>query len=135
MSIKQSNNKHKTELGRSGGNHCVHYLREQGYTILSQNFHSPYGEIDIIASRGSSLAFIEVKTRTKAGVDHTLFDITRSKQKKITQTAMCFLADYHNPETIENRFDVMILKKLGDTYDVHHIINAFPPAEVGDFFP
>jgi len=125
----------KTELGKSGENFCVQYLQNHAYTILAQNFHSPFGEIDIIATRGNSLVFIEVKTRTKAGLSHTLIDITRSKQKKITKTAMYFLKDYHNPEIIENRFDVMILKKIDDTYDIHHIPNAFPPAEVGDFFP
>jgi len=125
----------KKTIGRSGEDFCVRHLQEQGYTILSQNYHSAYGEIDIIATSGNSLVFVEVKTRTKANLAHTLTDITRSKQKKITRTAMFFLVSYHNPELLEYRFDVMILKKTGDTYEVHHIKNAFPPAEVGDFFP
>jgi len=112
----------------------VEYLKNEGYTILAQNYHSPYGEIDIIAIGGNSLCFIEVKTRTKASLDHTKASITRSKQKKITRTAMFFLVNFHNPEILEYRFDVIILQKNLSTFNVHHIPNAFPTAEVGDFF-
>ena len=38
------------------------YLTEQGYAVLERNFYSRFGEIDIIASRGGVLCFIEVKS-------------------------------------------------------------------------
>ena len=136
----------KQIIGKSGEDYCVQQLENEGYVILERNYRSRYGEIDIIAKDGHFLVFIEVKTRTKDTVDHTKTDITYSKQKKITKTAMFFLVNYHNPEILEYRFDVIICTyiKSGNcvsdvdlnkyNLELNHFKNAFPPAEVGDFF-
>ena len=120
-------------LGKSGEAQCMQYLLDRNYKILQQNFRSPYGEIDIIAKDRQYLVFKEVKTRATSNLDKAKWDITYSKQKKITRTAMCFLSDFNDPEIEEYRFDVMILVQSGDEKEIHHLINAFPPAEVGDF--
>ena len=125
---------YKKQLGKSGEEHCIQNLLEQGYEVLHKNFYSPYGEIDIIAKDKHNLVFIEVKTRTKESVDHAKYSITHNKQKKITKTAMYFLQNFQNNEIREYRFDVMILKKEGDIIEINHFKDAFPPAEVGDFF-
>lgn len=39
------------------------YLLKRGYKIIERNFRKKYEEIDIVATHGSTLAFIEVKTR------------------------------------------------------------------------
>ena len=39
-------------------------LEKKNYRIIEQNFNSSAGELDIIASTGKTLVFIEVKTRT-----------------------------------------------------------------------
>ena len=122
------------ELGKTGEEYCCIQLENAGYEIIQKNYHSPYGEIDIIAKEGQFLVFIEVKTRSKSSMDHTMSDITYSKQKKITKTAMYFLVNYTNPEILEYRFDVMILIKKDNTIEINHLKNAFEPAEVGDFF-
>ena len=41
----------KTESGKAGEEHIARWLEKQGYEILARNFHSRYGEIDIIAQR------------------------------------------------------------------------------------
>jgi putative endonuclease len=126
----------KRKLGNAGEDYCVKYLIDLGYQILSRNFISPFGEIDIIVENQTSLVFIEVKTRTDESVDHAMLSITASKQKKITKTAMFFLQSYNNPNVIEHRFDVIILQIAPEgEFELKHIQNAFSPAEVGDFFP
>lgn len=40
---------------------CVWWLRLSGYRVLSRRYKTPVGEIYIIARRGATLAFIEVK--------------------------------------------------------------------------
>ena len=124
----------KSLLGKSGEDYCVRKLLEEGYEIIERNFRSPYGEIDIVAKDGSHLVFIEVKTRSNDSVEHTKCDISFSKQMKITKTAMFFLVSYQNPEILEYRFDVIIILKTELRIDFNHFKNAFPPAEVGDFF-
>jgi putative endonuclease len=39
------------------------FLRLKGYRILARRFTSPVGEIDLVARRGTSLVFVEVKAR------------------------------------------------------------------------
>ena len=125
----------KKEIGKFGEDYCVAKLIEQGYEIVAQNFHSPYGEIDIIAKDKYNFVFIEVKTRTKESIEQAQCSISASKQRKLTKTAMYYLKDYQSPaELIEFRFDVIIVKKDKDGLLMKHFINAFPAAQVSDFF-
>ena len=55
----------KKEIGNFGEDFTAKFLKKSGYKILERNYHSRYGEIDIIASKGAVLAFVEVKTRTE----------------------------------------------------------------------
>ena len=51
-------------LGRWGERRAAWWLRLQGWRILDQRVRQRAGEIDLIARRGRTTAFIEVKTRT-----------------------------------------------------------------------
>ena len=42
------------------------WLRMKGWRILAMRARTPVGEVDIVARRGRTLAFIEVKARTRA---------------------------------------------------------------------
>ena len=50
-----------TARGRAGEEAGAAWLAERGWTIVERNFRSRMGEVDIIASRGETLAFCEVK--------------------------------------------------------------------------
>lgn len=52
------------QIGDYGEKMAVRYLRLHGYTIKERNWRSGHMEIDIIASNLSTIAFVEVKTRT-----------------------------------------------------------------------
>ena len=53
----------KNQSGKAGEEHIARWLESQGYEILARNFHSRYGEIDIVAQRPPYIAFVEVKAR------------------------------------------------------------------------
>jgi putative endonuclease len=53
----------RKNLGLLGENLALKHLKSKGYKILQRNFHSIFGEIDIIGIEGGDLVFIEVKTR------------------------------------------------------------------------
>lgn len=56
----------KCKIGALGEELAVEFLKGRGYCILARNYRCPYGEIDIIATKDRTVAFIEVKTRTSA---------------------------------------------------------------------
>ena len=51
--------------GRRGEAIAAWFLRLQGWRIVGERIKTPRGEIDLIARRGKTLAFVEVKARTK----------------------------------------------------------------------
>ena len=53
----------KKKLGDRGEDYTARYLEKQGFHIVERNWHSRYGEIDIIAENEEYLLFVEVKTR------------------------------------------------------------------------
>ncbi len=52
------------QIGNFGEKIAVRYLRLHGYTVKERNWRSGHMEIDIIAANFSTVAFVEVKTRT-----------------------------------------------------------------------
>ena len=52
--------------GREGETRAAWYLRLRGWRILDRRVRTPAGEIDLVARRGSLIAFVEVKVRKSA---------------------------------------------------------------------
>lgn len=75
-----SNN--RSEKGRLGEEYAARLLEREGYRILSRNFHTRYGEIDLIAQKGEILAFIEVKTRAADSLSRPAAAVSRQKQSR-----------------------------------------------------
>lgn len=55
------------------------FLMAKGYRILARRYGGKGGEIDLIARRGSTIAFVEVKAR--AGLDAAFDAITTEKRR------------------------------------------------------
>ena len=54
--------------GAAGEVLAARFLRERGYDILTANYRTRLGEIDIIAADKQYIAFVEVKTRNDAAI-------------------------------------------------------------------
>ena len=52
--------------GRRGEAQAAWFLRLQGWRIVGERVKTPRGEVDLIARRGKTVAFVEVKMRSKA---------------------------------------------------------------------
>lgn len=109
----------KRRLGFRGESKAVKFLKKSGYKILARNFRCPFGEVDIIASLGDTVAFIEVKTRSDDlfGAPNEAVDRTRKQRYK--NCAKFYFANRKIDFTV--RFDVIEVTKDG----VNHIENAF----------
>ena len=59
------------------------YLRKKGYQLLAHSFHCRFGEIDLIAQKGKTLCFVEVKTRSNLQYGLPREYVTAAKQEKL----------------------------------------------------
>ncbi len=87
---------------------AVIYLWLKFYQVINRRFKSPFGEIDIIAKRGRTLIFIEVKARRNT----SLMDfISKRQQNRVTQAAQFFLLRNPKYQRHNIRFDAIIMNR------------------------
>lgn len=106
------------DLGNYGEQLVCQWLTQKNCQILQRQWHSRFGEIDLIAKgvsgqgalKAETLAFIEVKTRSKGNWDADgLLALTRSKQQKIRMTARYFLVKHPHLSEMPCRFDLALV--------------------------
>jgi putative endonuclease len=93
--------------GNKGEDIAEKWLAEKGYTILHRNWRFKHWEVDIIASLGKKLHFVEVKTRTSYRFGKPEESITKDKMSNLKNAAEEYL--YQNPEWKYIQFDVMAI--------------------------
>lgn len=114
---------YKIQKGKEGELLVAQYLQKQGYTIITQNYRKRFGEVDVIAQKGDTVAFVEVKWRHDPLIDPAEV-ISYSKQKKITSIAKHFLSQ-HTEIEIVCRFDVALIEENNNSIELRYIENAF----------
>lgn len=112
--------------GSVGESCAAEYLSKCGYRILERNYHSRFGEIDIIAENDQYIIFTEVKTRRELSLVNPEQAVTPAKQRRIAKTALLYLQSH--PTGLQPRFDVIGIVTAGEKHAVQslqHIENAF----------
>lgn len=103
---------------------AARWMRKKKWTILAANFHSRFGEIDLIAEDGHSLVFVEVKTRDVSSIAAPREFVDLRKQRRLAKTAAYYLCCH--PTELQPRFDVIeVWTKQGRLLELNHIKNAF----------
>ena len=122
-------NRNPHELFVTGESLAAAYLTKHGYEIITKNFRSPFGEVDIIATIQNCLVFVEVKTRKQHSMVTALASISLQKQKKISLTASYYINQNPEFDNFNTRFDVIVLFYFqnDDSYKIHHYDDAFLP--------
>jgi len=82
---------YKKRLGAYGENLAADFLIRKGCQILDRNFRASSGEIDLIATSGDELLFVEVKTRSDSVSGYPELAVDWQKVKKISQTARRYM--------------------------------------------
>lgn len=111
------------DIGKTGETIAANFLIDKDYYILERNFRNRTGEIDIIALKGDTLIFIEVKTRTSINYGYAYEAVNKKKQKKIIKTAFYYIK-FNRMKGYQLRFDIIEVY-LGKTNKINHIENAF----------
>jgi len=108
--------------GEDAEKYAASYLQKQQLTLLQQNYHCRFGEIDLIMRDDESLVFVEVRMRTSEAFGGAAASITASKQAKLLRTARHYIAELNTEPAC--RFDVVLLTG-SDGKKIEWIKNAF----------
>ena len=92
--------------GRQAERLCAWWLRLKGWTILDRRVRCRAGEVDLIARRGTLVAFVEVKAR---GSEEELdFAIDERRLARVAAAAESLAPRYVRPGD-DMQIDVMLL--------------------------
>jgi putative endonuclease len=104
------------------------FLEQQGLTIITKNFHTARGEIDLIMYHGHTLVFVEVRLRSTNRYGNAVDSIDKRKQQRIISAAQNYLQSKGLWDQVQCRFDAICLDKDPDNntqYRVEWLRNAF----------
>lgn len=109
--------------GARGETIALWYLRFHGYRLLERNYLVGHKEIDLIMKKGSTVAFIEVKTRKHADnrIPAQLSVDNKKKNNIISASKTYALRNRLDKVVLRNDIVEVTLKGL----KVRHFINAF----------
>lgn len=114
--------------GKKGEEFAAEYYRRLGFVINEMNYHSRYGEIDVIAEDEFHIVFCEVKTRSSKTKTNPREAVDLKKQQRLTLTAFRYLERMACEK--QPRFDVFEVWINEDRiYKVNSIENAFEPTD------
>ena len=106
---------------------AMEFLRKKHYQPVAANWHSRFGEIDLIVSNRRYLVFVEVKLRKSARYGAAAEFVDARKQARIRTTAAIYLAEH--PTALQPRFDVIeIYAPDGirtEHPEIYHLEDAF----------
>ena len=113
-------------LGGAGEARAATYLQCRGYRIVARNVRYARCEIDLIARRGDTLAFVEVKTRRRDDAFDPADNVGPAKQQHLRRAAAGYLARHPAP-TMYLRFDIIAIHAPDrGRATITHFPDAFP---------
>lgn len=111
-------------LGAFGEQEAARYLRSKGYKIMTANFRTYVGEIDLIAETKDNICFIEVKTRTEGALLPPSSAVDFHKEKNIEGSALVYINRYKVKK--QPRYDIIeIIVNENKVVTLNHIEGAF----------
>ena len=109
------------KIGNKAEDKAANFLKKQGYKIIERNYTLPLGEVDIIAQKGKTIVFVEVKYRKNADdFGGPVAAVNKAKQKRIINAALSYI------KTKKPAFDTLMFDIIAISGDkIEHIQNAF----------
>jgi putative endonuclease len=117
----------RQQFGRTAEEAAARHLVERGWRLLGRNARIGRGELDIVARRGGTLAFVEVKARRTATFGAPEDAVDARKRRQVARLAGLWMAarPWALAGVDEVRFDVMAVDAIGDLVVVRHLPAAF----------
>ena len=111
--------------GNAGEDAASAYLVRHGWTILGRNVRRGRGEIDIIARKKDTVAFVEVKRRSGLNYGRPAEAVNREKQMRIAHAAALYMQGNGLSDS-KIRFDVIEILPG----EIQHIEGAFDATDL-----
>lgn len=96
------------QTGKKGEDLAAEWLRQKGYQLIERNWRYSHYEIDIIASLGRTLHFIEVKTTRSDAFGWPEEAVTDAKMNSLMKAAEAYLDEH--PEWILIQYDIVSVR-------------------------
>lgn len=110
-------------IGKQGEEIAKNYLLSKKFSIIKQNYHSRYGEIDIICEDKNYIVFVEVKSKFYLSYSNLSERVDFIKQQKFLKTVEIYLSE--NISDKQPRIDVIEVIIFENKNKINHIENAF----------
>jgi putative endonuclease len=115
----------KDAVGRFGEQLAAEALVGAGLVVLERNWRCPDGELDIVATEGPVLVFVEVKTRSTLAYGDPAEAVNRAKAARLRRLAVRWLAAHPDQHWPELRFDVVaVVRRAPGGPTVRHLRGA-----------
>ncbi len=111
-------------LGLDGERLAIAFLTSCGWEVEAHRFRCAGHDLDLVIRKGRTVAFVEVKTRVRAGADEPLAAIGARKRKAIVRAAECWRLRFGRRDD-ECRFDVVVITGEGEQQRVEHLEDAW----------
>ena len=111
--------------GSAGEDAACAYLAQHGWRILDRNVRRGRNEIDIIAQKRSTVAFVEVKRRSGLNYGRPAEAVDREKQTRIVRAALLYMQE-HRLSDAKIRFDIIEILPG----EIRHIEGAFDATDL-----
>ncbi len=123
----------RQEHGRQAEERALAHLRQHGLVLIARNFHSRFGELDLIMRQAEVLVFVEVRARRSSGFASPADSIDRHKQRRLALAASNFLRARPRYAQLPSRFDVVCVIGADSAATLQWIPNAFLLEDCSDF--
>jgi putative endonuclease len=111
-------------FGEVGERVAERWLRRKGWRIVQRRFRNGRRDIDLVAERDGTVAFVEVKARRGVEFGHPVEAVNWRKQRELTRSAHIWIERHGRPQD-DYRFDVIGVLVHGEAVRVRHVENAF----------
>jgi putative endonuclease len=99
--------KNTRDKGNYGEQLALNYLSIRGLEMVKRNFSCRFGEIDLIMLDGTEWVFVEVRFRRTNDFGGGLESVTRSKQRRLINTAEHYIQVHYKNNFDACRFDII----------------------------
>lgn len=117
-------------FGKKAEDLAARHLKRHGYKLITRNYRTKVGEIDIIAREGRTLVFIEVKARRSSRYGSPKAAVTARKQHQIAKAALWYLKETGQMQA-KARFDVVAVNRQDREATIEIVRNAFELTHAG----